>query len=219
MQIEGDWGFRLRNAPRRGLARIRRTSGFFMSAVVNFSSTLNEPAGVVSLASQGWGWSNPWSLILVVITTLLECGERIKNKPWYSSALLQHEKSNDIALNCATTKRHTVVCHLVMERAIAYLRVSTQQQQRSGLGIEAQRATVRQFAAAERLTIVAEFVEFESGKGADALDRRPQLAAALAAAKASKCSVVVAKRTSRPISRAGKRANLNSGSASRLLNS
>src|SRR5713101_6128926 len=31
------------------------TSGFFMSAVVNFSSTLNEPAGVVSLASQGWG--------------------------------------------------------------------------------------------------------------------------------------------------------------------
>ena len=80
-----------------------------------------------------------------------------------------------------------------MERAIAYLRVSTQQQQRSGLGIEAQRATVRQFAAAERLAIVAEFVEFESGKGADALDRRPQLAAALAAAKASKCSVVVAK--------------------------
>src|SRR5712672_4694683 len=80
-----------------------------------------------------------------------------------------------------------------MERAIAYFRVSTQQQQRSGLGIEAQRATVRQFAAAERLTIVAEFVEFESGKGADALDRRPQLAAALAAAQASKCSVVVAK--------------------------
>jgi len=80
-----------------------------------------------------------------------------------------------------------------MERAIAYLTVSTQQQQRSGLGIEAQRATVRQFAAAERLTIVAEFVEFESGKGADALDRRPQLAAALTAAKASKCSVVVAK--------------------------
>ena len=67
-----------------------------------------------------------------------------------------------------------------MGRAVAYLRVSTQQQ-RSGLGIEAQRATVRQFVAAERLTIVAEFVEFESGKGADALDRRPQLAAALAA--------------------------------------
>src|SRR5712671_5304599 len=114
-----------------------------------------------------------------------------KTRP--SRALLQHEKSNDIALNCATTKRHTVVCRLYMERAIAYLRVSTQRQQRSGLGIEAQRATVQQFAAAQSFAITTEFVEFESGKGADALDRRPQLAAALAAAKASKCSVIVAK--------------------------
>jgi DNA invertase Pin-like site-specific DNA recombinase len=80
-----------------------------------------------------------------------------------------------------------------MERAIAYLRVSTQRQQRSGLGIEAQRAAVERFAAAESLTIAAEFVEFESGKGSDALDRRPQLAGALAAAKAAKCSVIVAK--------------------------
>jgi DNA invertase Pin-like site-specific DNA recombinase len=80
-----------------------------------------------------------------------------------------------------------------MERAIAYLRVSTQQQQRSGLGIEAQRAAIGRFADAESLAIAAEFVEFESGKGADALERRPQLAAALATAKSSKCSVVVAK--------------------------
>jgi DNA invertase Pin-like site-specific DNA recombinase len=80
-----------------------------------------------------------------------------------------------------------------MERAIAYLRVSTQRQQRSGLGIEAQRAAIERFANAESLAIAAEFIEFESGKGADALERRPQLAAALAAAKSSKCSVVVAK--------------------------
>src|SRR5258708_37209724 len=40
MQIEGELSVCLRNAPRRGLARIRRTSGFFMSAVVNCSSTL-----------------------------------------------------------------------------------------------------------------------------------------------------------------------------------
>jgi DNA invertase Pin-like site-specific DNA recombinase len=51
-----------------------------------------------------------------------------------------------------------------MERAIAYLRVSTQRQ-RSGLGIEAQRAMIQQFAGAESLTIVAEFVEFESARG------------------------------------------------------
>src|SRR4030088_397466 len=80
-----------------------------------------------------------------------------------------------------------------MERAIAYLRVSTQRQGRSGLGIEAQRATIERFAKTESLAIAAEFVEFESGKGADALERRPQLAAALAAAKVKKCSVVVAK--------------------------
>ena len=80
-----------------------------------------------------------------------------------------------------------------MESAIAYLRVSTQRQQRSGLGIEAQRAAIARFAEAEGLTIIAEYVEAETGKGADALDRRPQLAAALAAAKAAKCSVVVSK--------------------------
>jgi DNA invertase Pin-like site-specific DNA recombinase len=80
-----------------------------------------------------------------------------------------------------------------MEAAVAYYRVSTKQQQRSGLGIEAQRATVTRFAEAEGLTIIAEFVEAETGKGTDALDRRPQLAAALAAARTAKCSVVVSK--------------------------
>src|SRR5215212_9790981 len=80
-----------------------------------------------------------------------------------------------------------------MDRAVAYYRVSTRQQQRSGLGIEAQRAAIARFAEAEQITIIAEFVEAESGKGADALDRRPQLRAALAAAKAAKCSVLVSK--------------------------
>src|SRR5438477_2101475 len=46
-----------------------------------------------------------------------------------------------------------------MERVIAYLRVSIQRQQRSGLGIEAQRTTIRQFVANESLAISAEFVE------------------------------------------------------------
>ena len=80
-----------------------------------------------------------------------------------------------------------------MDRAVAYYRVSTKQQQRSGLGIEAQRATVARFAEAEGLTIIAEFVEAETGKGADALQRRPQLAAALASAKATKCCVLASK--------------------------
>src|SRR5947207_342828 len=80
-----------------------------------------------------------------------------------------------------------------MDRAVAYYRVSTRQQQRSGLGIEAQRAAVERFAEAEKLTIIAEYVEAETGKGVDALDRRPQLAAALAAAKTARCCVLVSK--------------------------
>ena len=49
------------------------------------------------------------------------------------------------------------------------------------------------FAAGESFEIVAEFVEIETGKGSDALDRRPQLAAALAKARTLRCPVAVAK--------------------------
>jgi DNA invertase Pin-like site-specific DNA recombinase len=80
-----------------------------------------------------------------------------------------------------------------MKAAVAYYRVSTRQQQRSGLGIEAQRTAVTRFAEAEGMSIVGEYVEAETGKGADALDRRPQLAAALAAARTAKCPVIVSK--------------------------
>src|SRR5260370_1250763 len=80
-----------------------------------------------------------------------------------------------------------------MSHAIAYYRVSTQQQGRSGLGIEAQKAAVARFAENEGIEIVAEHVEVETGKGADALDRRPELAAALARARKARCPVVVAK--------------------------
>jgi DNA invertase Pin-like site-specific DNA recombinase len=76
---------------------------------------------------------------------------------------------------------------------ITYIRVSTSQQGRSGLGIEAQRQTLAHFAQAEGFTVAREFVEVETGKGADALDRRPQLKAALAAAKKLRCHVAVAK--------------------------
>lgn len=80
-----------------------------------------------------------------------------------------------------------------MKPIISYLRVSTSEQERSGLGIEGQRAAVERFAATAGYEIVAEFVETMSGKGADALDRRPVLAKALAAAKKAKCAIVVAK--------------------------
>jgi len=80
-----------------------------------------------------------------------------------------------------------------MKSVVTYLRVSTASQGKSGLGLEAQREAIARFAEVEGFNIVAEFVEVETGKGADALDRRPQLAAALAVAKVHKCAVVVAK--------------------------
>jgi DNA invertase Pin-like site-specific DNA recombinase len=52
---------------------------------------------------------------------------------------------------------------------------------------------VARFAEAEGYTLIAEFPEVETGKGADALDRRHQLAAALAAGKTGKCPVILAK--------------------------
>src|SRR5689334_6932684 len=76
---------------------------------------------------------------------------------------------------------------------ITYIRVSTSQQGRSGLGIEAQRAALEHFAKTEGFDVAREFIEVETGKGADALDRRPQLKAALAAARKLRCHVAVAK--------------------------
>jgi DNA invertase Pin-like site-specific DNA recombinase len=80
-----------------------------------------------------------------------------------------------------------------MRQLVSYLRVSTDKQRRSGLGIDAQRAAIERFIEAEGCTVLTEFVEAETGKGADALDRRPQLAAALAHARKAKAAVVVAK--------------------------
>lgn len=76
---------------------------------------------------------------------------------------------------------------------IAYYRVSTQQQGRSGLGLDAQRKTVLEFARSENLATIAEYTEVETGKGADALDRRPELKRALKHAKRARAYVCVAK--------------------------
>src|ERR1700722_9295289 len=76
---------------------------------------------------------------------------------------------------------------------IAYVRVSTATQGRSGLGIEAQQEALSRFAKAEGYELARVFVEVETGKGSDALERRPQLAAALADARRKKCSIGVAK--------------------------
>jgi DNA invertase Pin-like site-specific DNA recombinase len=80
-----------------------------------------------------------------------------------------------------------------MKTAIAYTRVSTAQQGKSGLGLEAQQAALARFAEAEGYNLIQTFEEVETGKGSDALDRRPQLSAALKAARQHKAPIVVAK--------------------------
>ena len=65
-------------------------------------------------------------------------------------------------------------------RFVAYYRVSTEKQGRSGLGLEAQRGAVEAFLNGGSWKLVAEFTEIESGKRADRPEplrdcRRPQL--------------------------------------------
>jgi len=74
-------------------------------------------------------------------------------------------------------------------KLIAYYRVSTERQGQSGLGIEAQEAAVQKMAAERGAEVAAGFYEVESGRKAD----RPQLAGAMALARAMGAVVVVAK--------------------------
>jgi len=74
-------------------------------------------------------------------------------------------------------------------RFISYLRVSTDRQGKSGLGLEAQREAVAGYLNGGRWTLTAEYVEIESGKD----DARPQLAKALARCKLTGSTLIVAK--------------------------
>lgn len=76
-----------------------------------------------------------------------------------------------------------------MVKLVAYYRVSTQRQGRSGLGLEGQQTAVEAYAKQIHATIIASYVEIESGKRAD----RPQLAKAIAHSKATRATLTVAK--------------------------
>lgn len=70
-----------------------------------------------------------------------------------------------------------------MRAAVSYIRVSKPKQGRSGLGLEAQQTAIKAFCAQHGFSIEAEYREVETGKGADALERRPELAAAMKLAR------------------------------------
>jgi len=76
---------------------------------------------------------------------------------------------------------------------VAYYRVSTQRQGASGLGIEAQQQVVQRFLAERDRTAIDEFFETETGKGANALEKRPQLRLALERCKRAGATLLIAK--------------------------
>jgi DNA invertase Pin-like site-specific DNA recombinase len=74
-------------------------------------------------------------------------------------------------------------------RFVAYYRVSTDKQGKSGLGLEAQREAVTNYLNGGPWTLVEEFIEIESGKR----NNRPELEKALAACKRQKAKLIIAK--------------------------
>jgi DNA invertase Pin-like site-specific DNA recombinase len=76
-----------------------------------------------------------------------------------------------------------------MQNAVAYYRVSTQRQGRSGLGLEAQNEAVHSFIKTRQLTLIREFTEIESGKKS----KRPILTEALQYCKKNKMILLIAK--------------------------
>jgi DNA invertase Pin-like site-specific DNA recombinase len=76
---------------------------------------------------------------------------------------------------------------------VTYFRVSTQKQGASGLGLEAQSASVSQYLNGGLWEVVGSFTEIETGKGADAIAKRPQLRAALALCKKLGARLLIAK--------------------------
>lgn len=77
-------------------------------------------------------------------------------------------------------------------KVVAYYRVSTQRQGESGLGLEAQRASVAAYTSGHGYEMLAEYTEVETGKR-DSLENRPELQKALAHAARSRATLVIAK--------------------------
>ena len=75
------------------------------------------------------------------------------------------------------------------QRLVAYERVSTARQGASGLGLEAQRKTIEDFAVSRGAEVLARFTEVESGRKAN----RPELTKALHLAKVTGATLVIAK--------------------------
>ena len=81
----------------------------------------------------------------------------------------------------------------ISQQFVTYYRVSTQRQGASGLGLEAQRHTVQQYLTNSSGIALASFTEVETGKGSNALEKRPQLRLALETCKKTGATLLIAK--------------------------
>src|ERR1700693_4589669 len=80
-----------------------------------------------------------------------------------------------------------------MQATIGYLRVSTREQGRSGLGLAAQRHEIEAFALREGFAVRSWHQDVQTGAGTDALLLRPSLTAELNEAKSARCPLIVSK--------------------------
>src|SRR5271165_4370845 len=80
-----------------------------------------------------------------------------------------------------------------MKNAIGYVRVSTKEQGRSGLGLAAQRHDIETFALREGFAVKNWYQDIQTGAGRDALLLRPGLATALKEARAARYPLIVSR--------------------------
>jgi DNA invertase Pin-like site-specific DNA recombinase len=97
-----------------------------------------------------------------------------------------HNQNSSLSMDLV---QHPCTRFRIAGRFVAYYRVSTQGQGRSGLGLEAQRKAVQDYLDGGHWKLIGEFTEIESGKRSD----RPKLAEAMRAAKRHKATLVIAK--------------------------
>jgi DNA invertase Pin-like site-specific DNA recombinase len=116
----------------------------------------------------------------------------IQHHPWREvSAFLKSVFTQDERPVMWTRPRK--IMKTTPDQFVTYYRVSTQRQGASGLGLDAQRQTVAQYLSGAHRTTVGEFLEVETGKGADPLSRRPQLRLALDLCKRTGATLLIAK--------------------------
>src|SRR5882672_9119444 len=80
-----------------------------------------------------------------------------------------------------------------MKNAIGYLRVSTREQGRSGLGLSAQRFDIEAFGSREEFGVKSWYQDIQTGAGKDAILLRSGLAAALKEARLARCPLIVSR--------------------------